>query len=236
MKVSFYTFGCKVNQYETQAMRYMLSERGAQTDEYLPGDGIYRDAVVINSCTVTAESDRKLRQLLRRCRRENPSSIIILTGCMPQAFPQKAAALDDADIILGNAERSLLPEMLENYKLSPHTITRVPEHGSTYEPLQIDTFDGRTRAFIKIQDGCNRFCSYCIIPYARGRVRSRQPEDLHKEVMSLAQKGYREIVLVGINLSAYGQDIGSDLAHAVEVVCSVDGIQRVRLGSLSRII
>ncbi len=232
MRISFYTFGCKVNQYETQAMRYMFTQRGDSTDEYVPGDGISRDVVVFNSCTVTSESDRKLRQQLHRCRRENPNAIIVLTGCMPQAFLGDDDRLPDVDILLGNAQRNALPYILDTYLKSKTPITCIPTHGSTYEHLTIATFLGRTRAYVKIQDGCNRFCSYCIIPYARGRVRSRDLDDMQQEITSLAHNGYREIVLVGINLSAYGQDTGKSLADAVEVACAVEGIQRVRLGSL----
>ncbi len=232
MKISFYTFGCKVNQYETQAMRNMVEQQGHITDEYAPGDGISRDVVVFNSCTVTAESDRKLRQQLHRCRRENPNTIIVLTGCMPQAFLGNDDRLPDVDILLGNAQRNVLPQMLDSYQKSKTPLTFIPAHGTAYEPLTIATFAGRTRAYVKIQDGCNRFCSYCIIPYARGRVRSRDLDDIKQEITSLANTGYREVVLVGINLSAYGQDTGKNLADAVDVACAVEGIQRVRLGSL----
>lgn len=230
MLVAFHTLGCKVNQYETQAMRRQLESAGYETAELAPDT--VADALVINSCTVTAESDRKLRQFLRRCRRQLPQGILILTGCMPQAYPEMASALSEADIILGNAARNDLLSHLENYLTHRQRIVDIPPHTTTYEPLEIDAFQGRTRAFIKIQDGCNRFCSYCIIPYARGRVRSRRPEDIRSELERLAANGYKEAVLVGINLTAYGQDNGLTIADAVEAACSVDGIERVRLGSL----
>lgn len=230
MLVAFHTLGCKVNQYETQAMRRQLESAGYETAELTPDT--VADALVINSCTVTAESDRKLRQFLRRCRRQLPQGILILTGCMPQAYPEMASALGEADIVLGNAARNDLLSHLENYLTHRQRIVDIPPHTATYEPLEIDAFQGRTRAFIKIQDGCNRFCSYCIIPYARGRVRSRRPEDIRSELERLAANGYKEAVLVGINLTAYGQDNGLTIADAVEAACSVDGIERVRLGSL----
>ncbi len=231
MVVAFYSLGCKVNQYEAQAMRYLLESAGYTTVEWESDDTVY-DILVVNSCTVTGESDRKLRQFLRRCRRQHPEAVLVLTGCMPQAQPETAAALTEADVVLGNAARRDIVTHIETYLTQRQRVVAIPNHGKTYEPLTIDVFQGRTRAFVKIQDGCNRFCSYCIIPYARGRVRSRDPEDLRQELTRLAQNGYKEVVLVGINLSAYGQDNGLTLADAVEIACSVEGLERVRLGSL----
>ncbi len=229
MKILFHTLGCKVNQYETEAMRKLLQEAGfvsRQDDATMP------DVIVINSCTVTGESDRKLRQLLRRCRRDNPNAILVLTGCMPQAFPQIAEAFNEADIVLGNAARRLLPKHLASFLSNHQRIVDIPPHDKKIEPLSIETFSEHTRAFVKIQDGCNRFCSYCIIPYARGRVRSREPQEIYEELQVLARNGYKEVVLVGINLTAYGQDIGKTIADAVDAACCVEGIRRVRLGSL----
>ncbi|MBQ1951184.1 MAG: tRNA (N(6)-L-threonylcarbamoyladenosine(37)-C(2))-methylthiotransferase MtaB, partial [Clostridia bacterium] len=231
MRVAFHTMGCKVNQYETQAMRRMLEQAGHETLEF-SADNADCDALVINSCTVTGESDRKLRQLLRRFRRQLPAdAILVLTGCTPQAYPDKSAH-SEADIVLGNAARQELLPQLEAYFTHKQRIVSVPPHTKEYEPLEIDAFQGRTRAFIKIEDGCNRFCSYCIIPYARGRVRSRAPEDIRAELERLAANGYKEVVLVGINLTAYGQDCGLTIADAVDAACAVPGIERVRLGSL----
>lgn len=231
MRIAFHTLGCKVNQYETQAMRYMMEKAGYETVEFSPDTTDY-DALVINSCTVTGESDRKLRQLLRRCRRQAPTAALVLTGCMPQAYPKQAEALEEADVVLGNAARRELLPQLEAFFSHRQRIVSIPPHTTTYEPLEIDAFQGRTRAFIKIQDGCNRFCSYCAIPYARGRVRSRAPEDIRNELERLAAQGYKEVVLVGINLTAYGQDCGLTIADAVDSACAVEGIERVRLGSL----
>ncbi len=230
MKIIFHTLGCKVNQYETEAMRRLLQEAGFDTGDHAETNGA--DVIVINSCTVTGESDRKLRQLLRRCRREHPAAVIVLTGCMPQAFPQVAETFEEADIVLGNAARRALPTHLGAFLSNHQRIVDIPPHDKEIEPLVIDTFSEHTRAFVKIQDGCNRFCSYCIIPYARGRVRSRDPEDIRRELTALAEKGYKEVVLVGINLTAYGQDNGKTIADAVEAACAVEGILRVRLGSL----
>ncbi len=232
MNIWFHTLGCKVNQYETQAMMTIMRSHGFSVGELTSDVSVGHDVIVVNSCTVTGESDRKLRQLLRRYRRTFHDAILVLTGCMPQAFPEKAAALDEADIVLGNDERRSLPKHLQNFLLNGQRIVQIGEHKKTFEPLSIDSFEGRTRAFLKIEDGCNRFCSYCIIPYARGRVRSKPLDDLQKEIAGLANNGYREVVLVGINLTAYGQDIGKTLCDAVEVACAQDGILRVRLGSL----
>ncbi len=233
MNAFFYTLGCKVNQYETQAMMKQLRERGFATAVYHTGMPDVGDAaIVINSCTVTAESDRKVRQLLRRTRRDNPDAVIVLTGCMPQAFPEKAAALLEADIVLGNDDRSKLSNALADFQRAHDRLVDIHDHRRIYEPLMIEDFEERTRAFVKIEDGCDRFCSYCIIPYARGRVRSRSPEDIREELRVLVKAGYREAVLVGINLTSYGKDNGLSLADAVEAACSVDGIDRVRLGSL----
>lgn len=229
MKVHVITLGCKVNQYESQAMLQQLLHAG-----FSPSMGESADVVLINSCTVTATSDHKVRQTLHRARRQNPGAVIVLTGCMPQAFPEEAEALTDADVILGNSNRSaLLPDILTYLSTHQRIIDIVPhERKGSFEPMQIEDFQERTRAFIKIQDGCNRFCSYCIIPYARGRVRSKPLEDLEQELRLLGERGFREIVLTGINLSAYGQELDLHLCDAVEAACRMPGFERVRLGSL----
>ncbi|WP_195985247.1 tRNA (N(6)-L-threonylcarbamoyladenosine(37)-C(2))-methylthiotransferase MtaB [Clostridium sp. D33t1_170424_F3] len=230
MKVSVLTLGCKVNQYESQAMLEQLVSAGFSACE----TSMESDVVLINSCTVTATSDQKVRQTLRRARRANPNAVIVLTGCMPQAFPELAEQLTDADIVLGNSNRrSLLPDILQYLSSRQRIVDIVPhEKAAAFESMHVDRFYERTRAFIKIEDGCNRFCSYCIIPYARGRVRSKPLEELKQEVADIAANGYREVVLTGINLSAYGQELGLHLCDAVEAACKPEGIARVRLGSL----
>lgn len=230
MKAAFYTLGCKVNQYESQAMAQRLERNGFIICDFDESADVY----VINSCTVTAESDRKTRQTVRRFKKLHPESIVVLTGCMPQAFPQVSAELESADIVIGNKSNHLLHDYIMQYINGSGRIVAVDEHKSG-EPFGGDIISGfreRTRANVKIEDGCNRFCSYCIIPYARGRVRSKPLETLKEEVAALEKNGFCEIVLVGINLSAYGTDIGSCLAEAVEAAASFDGIKRVRLGSL----
>ena len=230
MKVKMITLGCKVNQYESEAMLEALLQGGFQE----AGPQEEADVVVVNSCTVTATSDQKVRQTLRRAKRENPGAVAVLTGCMPQAFPEEAAALLDADIVLGNARRAdLLPRVLEYLSSKQRVVDIAPhENGEKFEKLAVSAFHGRTRAFLKIEDGCDRFCSYCIIPYARGRVRSKSLEDLRAEVAQLGAAGYQEVVLTGINLPAYGKDIGLHLCDAVEAACEASGIRLVRLGSL----
>lgn len=192
------------------------------------------DITIVNSCTVTSTSDSKNRKAINRIRRENPKSIIVLTGCMSQAFPNRSDNFKNCDIVLGNVCRHKLVDSIREFLNNRQQIIDISEHTKSeeFEPMMINNYEERTRAFVKIEDGCNRFCSYCIIPYARGRVRSKSLVDLQREVESLADKGFVEIVLVGINLSAYGQDIGANLYDAVECVCSVDAIKRVRLSSL----
>ncbi|MBP5303862.1 MAG: tRNA (N(6)-L-threonylcarbamoyladenosine(37)-C(2))-methylthiotransferase MtaB [Clostridia bacterium] len=233
MTVYLHTQGCKVNQYESQAMREMLAENGYTVCEFsstLPDIG--KGIILINSCTVTGESDRKLRQFLRRCKRNHPHSILILTGCFSQAFPKEAERLEEVDIVLGNSQRKILPQILDSYFKNPQKIVCVKEHTKEYEHLSIHQFDERTRAFLKIQDGCDCFCSYCIIPFARGRNRFSTLEEIKTEVENLGRAGFKEIVLTGINLTAFGRGQGYDLADAVHVAASVSEIVRVRLGSL----
>lgn len=230
MKAKIITLGCKVNQYESEAMLEALLAGGFQEAR----SGEEADVVVVNSCTVTATSDQKVRQTLRRAKRDNPGAVMVLTGCMPQAFPEEAAGLLEADVVLGNARRGdLLPRVME-YLSSKQRIVDIAPHekGEAFEKMSVSAFHGRTRAFLKIQDGCDRFCSYCIIPYARGRVRSKPLEELREEVLKLGEAGYQEVVLTGINLPAYGKELGLHLCDAVEAACAAPGIHRVRLGSL----
>lgn len=228
MKAGIATLGCKVNQYESQVMMDMLCAHGFEP----VSDGKQADVFIVNSCTVTGTSDKKVRQTVRRARRENPDAVMILTGCMPQAFPEACEAIEEADIVIGNSNRGRLLEYIEKFMSTHQRIIDVTPHGKEYgSESSISGMNERTRAYIKIEDGCNRFCSYCIIPYARGRVRSRSLEEIREESQRIGQH-YREVVLVGINLSAYGSDIGTDLLEAVRAAASADGIERVRLGSL----
>ena len=230
MKVYFHTLGCKVNQYETQAMREIFENSGFSVSEN-PHNS---DIIVINSCSVTSESDRKTRQLLRKFRNGNPSAIIVLTGCMVQAFPEKSAGLTEADIVLGNKDFSGIIDCITRYKVEEKRILVFDKHknGEKFNTPSITDFEERTRAYMKIEDGCDRFCSYCIIPFARGRVRSKSLSDIKKEAQNLSDRGFLEVVLVGINLSAYGKNVDFDICDAVDTVSKIDGIKRIRLGSL----
>ena len=231
MKIAFYTLGCKVNQYETQVLSQLFAARGWEVLDF-SFDGGW-DACVVNSCTVTAEGDRKTRQLLRRLRREHPEAALALTGCFPQAFPEEAAALP-ADVITGSRDRLRLADALERFLATRERVVEIRPHqrGEAFEEMETGDFGRRTRAFVKIEDGCENWCAYCIIPAARGPVRSKAPEALRAELEALAKSGHREVVLSGINLSAYGREFGMRLIDAVELACAVPGIQRVRLGSL----
>lgn len=230
MKVLFKTLGCKVNRYDTETLRELFAcgdILSVNEGEDIP------DIVVVNSCTVTAESDRKTRQTVRKMRRQYPAAVIAVTGCMPQARPEKAKTLTDADIIIGNALNSELPALVKKFMAHRDKIVESKPHRphEKISPLSSHSFEGRTRAFVKIEDGCNRFCSYCIVPYARGRVRSKPPERIAEELTAFAAAGYKEAVIAGINLSAYGSDIGLTLPDGVKAA-DVEGIERLRLGSL----
>ena len=230
MKVYIHTLGCKVNQYESMAIMDMLIKDG-----YTRAQGLSDcDIAVLNSCTVTASSDAGVRKHLRKFRRERPGAVIVLTGCMPQAFPEIAAGFPEADVITGTKNRARISDNIMEYLSTKQQVVNIAVYSNDdkFEDLQASGFEGRTRAFLKIEDGCNRFCTYCIIPTARGRVRSKAIEKIIEETMLLSKNGYREIVLTGINLPAYGQDIGLGLCDAVEAVCAQNGIDRVRLGSL----
>lgn len=228
MRIAFYTLGCKVNQYETQMLEGMFAAEGW---EVVPHEE-QADLYVVNSCTVTAQGDRKTRQILRRLKKQNPAAKVALTGCFPQAFPDAAAALPEADIIAGNRSRAGFVKLAEQaFRTGERIIEIVPhQRGEPFEGGMAKTRE-RTRAFVKIEDGCERYCAYCIIPAARGPVRSKPPAEITLELEQLAREGYREAVLTGINLSCYGKEYGLRLADAVEAACKTS-ISRIRLGSL----
>lgn len=230
MKAAFYTLGCKVNQAESEYMAELLQKAGFEIVN--PNDEA--DYYIVNSCTVTATADQKTRQSVRRFKRKHPNSTVILTGCMPQAFPKDAEKLEQADIVLGNKNDNDILDLINKHAAQKNRIIRLSEHqnGEKFAPCSVRAFGGRVRAFVKIEDGCDRFCSYCIIPKSRGRVRSKPLENLKQEVTDLAANGIKEVVLVGINLSAYGKGTDFNIADAVETCAGVDGISRIRLGSL----
>lgn len=228
MRAAFYTLGCKVNQYETELMAEDLQNNGYE----IVDEDCSPDVFIINSCTVTAESDRKTRQTVHKYRKKLPHAVIVLTGCMPQAFPQDAKNLESADIVLGNAANHLLTESINEFMMNGRRVVKTAEHDKQQVRSTIERFRGRTKAFLKIEDGCDRFCSYCIIPYARGRVRSKPLDEITNEVKALCASGFKEVVLIGINLSAYGKESGKTLADAVEAVKAAAPDIRIRLGSM----
>lgn len=230
MRAAFYTLGCKVNQYETEILMQRFGAAGFDIVSHRDP----ADVFVINSCTVTGTSDQKTRQVLRRLRRENPGAVLALTGCFPQAFPKDAQSLKEADVITGARNRGELLDAVQEFLVTRRQVVRIIPHdaGEPFEPMRANHFLERTRAFIKIEDGCDRYCSYCIIPTARGPIRSKPLEDLQAELADLVTAGYQEFVLAGINLSSYGREWGLRLVHAVQAACQVPGVMRVRLGSL----
>lgn len=230
MKAAFYTLGCKVNQYETEYMAEILKNAGMQIVSHNEDADYY----IINSCTVTATADQKTRQNVRKFKRQHPNSVVILTGCMPQAFPEQASALNEADIVLSNKSNDDILDLINRYNVSHNRIVKIDKHqkGDEFTKCSIEHFSERIRAFIKIEDGCDRFCSYCIIPMSRGRVRSKSLDDLKNEIKMLGNNGIKEIVLVGINLSSYGKGEDFNIVDAVRICNDDENIRRVRLGSL----
>lgn len=227
-KAALHNLGCKVNAYETEAMQELLEKNGYEIVPFKEGADVY----VVNTCTVTNIADRKSRQMLHKARKMNPDAIVVATGCYVQTENQE---VDDCiDIVLGNNKKKDIVEILKQYEEERKRTTNLIDIGHTkeYENLHLSRTGEHTRAYIKVQDGCNQFCSYCIIPYARGRVRSRAKEDVIEEVKTLAANGYKEVVLTGIHLSSYGVDIEDSLLSLILAVHEVDGIHRIRLGSL----
>ena len=234
-KAALHNLGCKVNAYETEAMQEMLEKAGYEIVPFKEGADIY----IINTCTVTNIADRKSRQMLHRARKMNPGAIVVAAGCYVQAQAEKQEVDPCIDIVLGNNRKKDLIAVLEEYEKNKEPDTCLEEvedisRTREYETLSLTRPGDHTRAYIKVQDGCNQFCTYCIIPYARGRVRSRAMEDVIREVRSLAGNGYREVVLTGIHLSSYGIDFDGErhLLELIRAVHEVEGISRIRLGSL----
>ena len=230
MRVCFYTLGCKVNLNETEALEQLFRRNGFTV---VP-DGQPADVYIVNSCTVTNFGDQKSRKWLRHAKRENPGAVTVLTGCYPQAFPEQAAGLLEADLVCGNTDRRAILDHVMQLLNGHERIVAVTPHtrGEAFEEMPVDRFETHTRAFIKVEDGCNRRCAYCIIPKARGPVRSRPISSILAELRQLAGAGYREVVLSAISLPSYGTDTGTDLYELVEQCAGVEGIQRIRLGSL----
>ena len=230
-KAALHNLGCKVNAYETEAMQQMLESAGYEIVSF----GEMADVYVINTCSVTNMADRKSRQMLHRAKKLNPEAVVVAAGCYVQTKEQEAVVDEAIDIIIGNNMKHELVSRLDEFFRDHGKIDAVldiNDRNQEFEELYLDKPSEHTRAFIKVQDGCNQFCSYCIIPYARGRVRSRNMESVLEEVTRLAQNGYQEVVLTGIHLSSYGIETGESLLHLIQEIHKVDGIKRIRLGSL----
>lgn len=233
-KAAFHTLGCKVNTYETEVMKTQLKEHGYEIVSFHEEADVY----IINTCTVTNIADQKSRQMLHKARKRNPDAIIAAVGCYAQASREELEKDQTADLIIGNNQKGRLWELLEAYdrdRTRQEAVCDLKQE-KEYEPMFLTSTEDRTRAFLKIQDGCNQFCSYCLIPYARGRIRSRSMEDALAEIRTLAEQGFQEVVLTGIHLSSYGKDWSEDkepkLLELILEAARIRGISRIRLGSL----
>lgn len=230
-KVAFYTLGCKVNQFETQAMAELFNKKGYEVVE--PDEAA--DVYVINTCTVTNMSERKSRQFIRKAKKLNKDSIVAVVGCYAQIAPDEVIDIEGVDLIVGTNDRNKIVELCEEAKNKGNKINAVKDimNIREFEEMTVGEITDKTRAFIKIQEGCNQYCSYCIIPYARGHIRSRELANIINETKKLVNKGFKEIVLTGIHVASYGKDIGGiSLIDVIEHINSVDGVERIRLSSL----
>ena len=230
-KVAFHTLGCKVNQYETQAMTELFEKAGYSVVE----DSEAADVYVINTCTVTNVGDKKSRQFIRRAKKNNVAAIIAVVGCYAQTAPKEVLDIEGVNIVIGTNDRSKIVELVEkcNTEDKINTVDDIMKV-KEFEEMSVQEIKGKTRAFLKIQEGCNRYCSYCIIPYARGPIRSRRKPEIIKEVQRLVDNGFKEIVLTGIHVASYGKDLAStdNLLEVLKEVNSVEGLRRIRLSSL----
>lgn len=230
-KAALHNLGCKVNAYETEAMQQILEKAGYEIVPFTE----FADVYVINTCSVTNMADRKSRQMLHKAKKMNPNAIVVGTGCYVQTKEAEALLDDSIDIIIGNNKKNELIQMIEAYEKDHgmhKNVVDINHEKQEYEEMFLERTAEHTRAFIKVQDGCNQFCSYCIIPFARGRVRSRKLSDVLEEVNRLSERGFKEVVLTGIHLSSYGVDTDDNLLHLIQEVNRIDGIERIRLGSL----
>ena len=231
-KAALHNLGCKVNAYETEAMQLLLEQAGYEIVPFTETADVY----VINTCSVTNMADRKSRQMLHRAKKQNPNAIVVGVGCYVQTKEEEAKKDPAIDIIIGNNKKNELVEKIEEFAKEKGISTLcdvvdINDGTQPFEELVLSRTSEHTRAFIKVQDGCNQFCSYCIIPYARGRVRSRELSSVIKEVKNLAEQGYKEIVLTGIHLSSYGVDCDDTLLHLIQEIHKIEGVERIRLGS-----
>lgn len=231
-KVAFYTLGCKVNQYETESIKNQLLKKGYEEVSFEERADIY----IVNSCTVTSIADRKTRNMLRRAKKINPNGAVIVTGCYAQTNSKDLLEMEEIDYVIGNTDKSGIVNFVED--IENRTMEKLKNHNifldSEYTEYEFATLREMSRAYVKIQDGCNNFCSYCKIPFARGKSRSRKKENILKEIEKLSQEGFKEIILIGINLGAYGEDLenGGNFEELLKEILEVKGIERVRIGSV----
>lgn len=227
-KVCFCTLGCKVNQYETNAMKQKMIENGYEVVEE------NADIYVVNTCTVTNISDRKSRNMLKRVKKQNPNSIVVAAGCYAQTGKEELEKMDEIDIIIGNNEKGKIVEYIQSHIREKEVIVTDVMHKKEFVEFGSTTYTDKTRAVIKVQDGCDRFCSYCLIPYARGRVRSRNLQNIIEEIKEIAKKGIKEVVITGIHIASYGKDFKEEcsLIDLLEKINEIEGIRRIRLGSI----
>lgn len=231
-KVAFYTLGCKVNQYETESIKNQLMKMGYEDTDFENSADVY----IINSCTVTSVADKKTRNMMRRAKKINPDSVIILTGCYAQTNSKELLEIEEIDYVVGNTDKQAIVKFIQDFqekkmdKLVSHNIFET----KIYEEYEFATLREMSRAYVKIQDGCNSFCSYCKIPFARGRSRSRLPEQILKEIEKLTVEGFKEIILIGINIGAYGEDFEEQITfeELVERIIEIQGVERIRFGSV----
>lgn len=229
---SILTLGCKVNQYESESMAELFERSGYLKVDY---ETEVSDIYIVNTCTVTNLADRKSRQFIRHAKRENPDSIVVVVGCYSQTSPEEVEAIEGVDIVIGTTERARIVELCEDFEKNRQkiNIVRSLKTDHEFQKINIEKESDMTRAYMKVQDGCNRYCTYCIIPYARGHIRSRSIEDCVEEARRLAQAGYKEIILTGIHVGSYGHDLGEvRLIDLIEAIADVDGIDRIRLSSV----
>lgn len=230
-RVAFHTLGCKVNQYDTQAMQEKFEQSGYEVTDF----NDIADVYVINTCTVTSLGDRKSRQMIRRAYRRNPNAVIAVVGCYAQTAPEEILDIPGVDLVLGTRDRNRIVEYVEKVKDTGKPINVIQDIMETkeFEEMPISSYDEKTRAVLKIQEGCDHYCSYCIIPYARGPVRSRKPEDVIRQVHKLVESGFQEFVLTGIHVASYGKDLNNvNLLSLIEDISKIEGVERIRLGSL----
>ena len=230
MKVSFYTLGCKVNLYETEVIINDFKKHGYKIVDFDDN----ADIVIINTCTVTNNSDKKSRNVIRQAVKKNKNAIIVVMGCYSQVKPEDIKKIDGVNIIVGNTNKSRIVELVEEYIKNQKNMNLVENiMNTTFEPMVLDSFETKTRAFVKIQEGCNNFCSYCIIPYARGNIRSKPKEDVVREITCLANNGYKEVVLTGIHTGHYGKErYDYDFSDLLDELCKIDNLYRIRISSI----